>query len=504
MPLSPDAVRPEPRANPPSNQTTNTTALATAVIIFAGLNLAIFLLRAVSVIRYGSLFGTTGGECLMVYSIWKKMHAYAVYEWPLTRPFSLSLYNYLFYYTYAEVFRILGWWDAQILTLGRMLTAAFAAIGALAQWQLVKTHISLRTHKYLCLALCLGLWFSTSVVRWWALTIRPDVPAIALVAIALLCLGRVSGEKAAVLAAVFFYLAWSFKQSIALIAAAAILYMLATRRRSGLVMLGVFGGAIAATYWLGTEAYRYSVFVAPRIVPSFSFSYAISSLKQPSFTYGYFLIPLCALLARPWKRAFEISDLLRACALVALVGGCIAMGKTGAGDNYLFEVFLAGTTLLLMELFSNPSRKAAVVFILLGCVQPAVQLEGWLVGRQTFGAIEIANRLDFAEAQEVQHQVVQSKMPMLTTDETMSLPWNSSNNSYPAYVFDPVFAQGAAARYVEGGPTGLISRGEVPTLMLKPTDIDLYRAAEGKYDQAGKVTHQHFHYDLFVIKPNTK
>src|SRR5207248_463369 len=59
------------------------------------------------------------------------------------------LYNYFFYYAYAEVFRILGWWDAQILTLGRMLSAVFAAIGALAQWQLVKSKISSLTHKYL-------------------------------------------------------------------------------------------------------------------------------------------------------------------------------------------------------------------------------------------------------------------------------------------------------------------------------------------------------------------
>src|SRR5947207_6914806 len=218
MSFSPDAMTPELRANPPSDQTNSSTPLTTAVVIFAGLNLAVFLLRTVSVIRYGSLFGTSGGECLMVYSIWKKMQGYAIYEWPLTRPFSLSLYNYFFYYAYAEVFRILGWWDAQILTLGRMLSAVFAAIGALAQWQLVKSKISSLTHKYLCLALCLGLWFGTSVTRWWALTIRPDVPAIALVAIALLCLGKVNGEKATVIAAFFFYLAWAFKQSIALIA----------------------------------------------------------------------------------------------------------------------------------------------------------------------------------------------------------------------------------------------------------------------------------------------
>ncbi len=282
--------------------------LIVAIFLFAGLNLAIFVLRAVSVVRYGSLFGTTGGECLMIYSIWKKMHGHPVYEWPLRWPFSLSLYNYWFYYAYAEVFRLLGWWDAQILTLGRLLTAAFAAVGALAQWKLAQVKIASRAHKYLCLALCFGLWFSTSVIRWWALTIRPDVPAIALATIALLCIGRIRGEKGVALAAVFFYLAWTFKQSVALIAVTSILYLLITRRRSGWLLLAVFGGAIAATAWLGTQAYRYSVFVAPRIVPAFTFSHAYSAREHPLVTNGMFLLPMLAFIARPMRRVFGVSD----------------------------------------------------------------------------------------------------------------------------------------------------------------------------------------------------
>jgi hypothetical protein len=474
------------------------------VCIFTCLNLAVFLLRAVSILRFGSLFGTTGGECLMTYSIWKKMHGYPIYESPLTKPFSLSLYNYLFYYVYAEVFRALGWWDAQILTFGRMLTALFAVIGALAQWQLVRMKISSRIHTYLCLGICLGLWLSTSVVRWWALTIRPDIPAVALVTLALLCLGRVSGIKGAVLAACFFYLAWSFKQSIALIAAACIVYLLATRRRSGFILLAIFGGAIAITFLLGTEAYRYSVFNAPRVVPSFTVSYAWTSLKQPLVTFSFFLVPLLLLLVRPWQRHFDFSDMLRLAALLSFVGGCIAMGKAGAGDNYLFEMFIAGTTLLLLELFRDPNRKLVLAFLLLACVQPAVQVVGNFFGRQTFGAVEIANVQDFAHAQTIQQRVMQLPGPLLTTDEVLSLPWNSTHNLYPAYVFDLVFIEGAKGHLFAGGPIGMIERGEVPTLMLKTSDAELWRSAAGKYKKTGEETHQHFHYDLFAIRADAK
>ena len=194
--------------------------LTAAVCLFTLANLAVFVYRDISILRYGSLFGTTGGESLMVYSIWKNMNGRPVYEWPMAHPFSLSLYNYGFYFFYAAMFRLLDLWDAQILTYGRMLTASFAAIGALAQWLVVKATVDMGRRKYLCLALCFGLWFGSSMTRWWTLSIRPDIPALALVMIGLLLLARLKTDTGALGAAVFFYLAWSFKQSTILIAVA--------------------------------------------------------------------------------------------------------------------------------------------------------------------------------------------------------------------------------------------------------------------------------------------
>src|ERR1035441_8311389 len=85
-----------------------------AVLLFVILNLAVFFIRLVSVWHYGSLFPTTGSESPMIYSVWKRMHDLSVYEWPFTYPFSLSLYNYLFYDTYAAFFKLVGIWDADI------------------------------------------------------------------------------------------------------------------------------------------------------------------------------------------------------------------------------------------------------------------------------------------------------------------------------------------------------------------------------------------------------
>jgi len=63
-------------------------------------------------------------------------HHLSVYEWPLSYPFSLSLYNYLFYETYAFFLRQVGVAGAGIMMWGRFLTPVFPVIGAIAQWNL--------------------------------------------------------------------------------------------------------------------------------------------------------------------------------------------------------------------------------------------------------------------------------------------------------------------------------------------------------------------------------
>jgi hypothetical protein len=47
---------------------------------FVLLNLAVFFVRLISLWRYGTLFCTSGGESLMIYSVWKGMHHLTVYE----------------------------------------------------------------------------------------------------------------------------------------------------------------------------------------------------------------------------------------------------------------------------------------------------------------------------------------------------------------------------------------------------------------------------------------
>ncbi len=475
--------------------------LTAAICLFTLANLAVFVYRDISILRYGSLFGTTGGESLMVYSIWKNMNGRPVYEWPMAHPFSLSLYNYGFYFFYAVMFRLLDLWDAQILTYGRMLTASFAAIGALAQWLLVKARVEMGRRKYLCLALCFGLWFGSSMTRWWTLSIRPDIPALALVMIGLLLLARLKTDAGALGAAVFFYLAWSFKQSTILIAVACILYMLFSRRRAALFMAAVMSVGILATYWLGAPAYRYSVFVAPRIVPFFSVTHALSMLKQSLMANAFVFIPALALIAQPWAkrlRAFAFKDLLRIATLIAFLGGAVAMGKAGAGDNYLFEAFFAGSALLLIEVFENPARRVVILFLILGSIQPLAQLGANLLRQPGLGMIEIATGESFSQTEKMRERLNFLPRPILTSNEVFSLPWNSSGNSYPSFVIDPVFYAAVAGMSNQNLPRALVDGRECPTLMLKAGDATFRELIDNGYRKIGEEYHQGFHYTLFV------
>jgi hypothetical protein len=243
-----------------------------AVLAFFALNLAVYLIRILSVWRYGALFCATSVESPMIDSIWRCMHHRPVYAWPFTFPFSLSLYNYLFYNAYARVLTLIGAWDAGILTWGRQLTLLFALAGGLAQWRLVRSLLKLRgAASALSLLLSVGLWLCTSLVKYWAIAIRPDMAAAALVMIALWIIVR-QPRFAFAYAGVLLYLAWAFKQSVVLAFASLCLWLLLKKRWRDLAMLAaVFAALVAATLLLGTPEYRFSILVAPQMVKGFSF-----------------------------------------------------------------------------------------------------------------------------------------------------------------------------------------------------------------------------------------
>jgi hypothetical protein len=472
-----------------------------AVLLFVLLDLAVFFIRLLSVWHYGTLFGTSGGESLMIYSVWKGMYHLPVYEWPLSFPFSISLYNYLFYDTYAVLLRLGGAWDAGIMTWGRLLTSVFAILGATAQWKLVSQHLNLRgARSLLSFFFALGLWLCTSMVRWWALTIRPDLAAVALVMIALWIVVR-QPRFGFALAGVFFYLAWSFKQSVVLAFVSVCLFLLLHKRWRDLsVLVAVFLLLIATTLLLGTPVYRFSILVAPRLVREFSLLNAWHIAEISFIANAYWIVaPIALLLATGARRVDGAVRLLMTVFAVTLVAGLAAMGKIGASDNYLLEAFVAGTTLLQMAVFTVPTKLVSSL-VLFGCVQPAIQLTEVTRGTHSFGTVQIATAAEYTNAVALRKRLAPMKEPIFTTDETFSLPWISTGDHAPAFIVDPKFHDATRFLCQNGCIEGMLQRGDIPTVMIGTGDILYQQSLNPNYEKAGESFHQGKQYSIYVIR----
>jgi len=461
-----------------------------AVLLFVVLNLAVFLLRLISVWRYGALFATSGGEPITIYSIWKAVHHYTVYEWPQSFPFSITAYNYLFYAIYSFFLRLVGASGAGIMTWGRLLTPVFAVAGAIAQWKLVQAHLHLRgARSLLSLIFAVGLWFCASIVRYWALSMRPDLAAIALVMIALWLIVR-QPRFGFVYAGVFFYLAWSFKQSVVMSLAAVGLFLLVHKRWRDLSMLAtVFAVLAAATIFLESSAYRFNLFIATRNI-SWSLAWALQIAPKSLLANLYWILaPLALLLAAGARRVDHTVRMFTMILAVALAGGLAGMTKAGAWDNYLLEAFVAGSTLLQIAVFSAPARLASAL-VLFGCVQPAIQLAAPQSGtqRHALGTVEIATAAEYADAVALRDRLAPLKKPIFTTNEIFSLPWFSTDNRFPALVIDPITHEAMRNIYQNGGVEGMLQRGEIPTVMLASSSDAYQSSLNPNYEKIGEAS----------------
>ncbi len=491
---------------------------AAAVWIYFALNFAVYLIRIVSVWRYGALFSPTAVESPMIDSVWRCMNHRPVYQSPFTFPFSLSLYNYLFYHAYAGALRLVGAWNEGILTWGRQLTLLFALAGAVAQWRLVRSLLKLRgAASALSLALAVGLWLCTSLVKYWALAIRPDVAAAALVMMALWVVVR-QPRFCFAYAGLLLYAAWAFKQSAVLTFAGLCLWLLLNKRWRDLALLAaVFAALVGITLFIGTPEYRFSIMVAPQMVRGFSIGlpWILHALGTGLTALGLNLYWVAApfVLVRSSRnsgapsilRLFEKKmqngweSMLLTVFAVALIVGLAGMGKIGGTSNYLFEAFVAGSTLLQLAVFTVPARLVTAL-ILFGCVQPAIQLAGVAIGFHHAGKrdmVAIATAAEYADASALRERLAVMKKPIFTTDGPYELPWISTDNGAPALVIDPNFQEAARSREVNGGIEGMLNRGEIPTVMLANSDLIYLKSLNPGYKKIGESIQQGVTYSIY-------
>ena len=475
---------------------------AVALLVFVILNIAVLLVRIISVWRYGSLSSFDSAQ--PIYGVWKGVHHLSVYEWPFAFPFSLELYNFLFYETYALFLRLVGATGAGIMTWGRILTPVFAIVGAIAQWKLVQQHLKLHgALSFLSFVFAFGLWFCTSMVRQWALSIRPDMGAVALVMIAVYVVAR-RPKLGFIYAGVLFYLAWSFKQTVVLTFVGVCLFLLFSKRWRDLSGLAaVFAALVAVTLLLGSSAYRFNILVAPGMVKAFSLKWAFQMAPKSVVSNAYWILaPIPLLLTAGTRRVNGTVRLLVTVLAVALVGGLAGMTKIGAWDNYLLEAFVAGSTLLQIAVFSTSGRLVNA-FLLFGCIIPAIQLATVPAGPHLhpFGTVGIATPAEYADAEALRDRLAQVKKPIFTTNQLFSLPWLSNNDRAPALVIDLLFHDAARARCENGCIEGMLQRGEIPTVMLLSSGDPFQNSLNPNYKMVGEARESDRLWSIYELTP---
>lgn len=474
-----------------------------AVLSFVILNLAVFFVRFVIIWRYRALFPFD--SVLPIYAVWKAVHHIPVYEWPLAYPFSLAPYNYLFYYTYAYFLRSVGATGADIMTWGRLFTLVFPIMGAIAQWKLVRHYLNLRgLRSALALLFATSLWFCTSIIRYWALSIRPDMGAIALVMVALYIAVR-RPRFAFAYAGVLFYLAWSFKQSVILAFAGICLFLLFQKRWRDLsVLVTVFAALIAATLFLGTPQYRFDTLVATRLY-GFDFKYALQIVPKTLVSNAYWILaPVVLLLATGARKTDNTARLLLIVFSVALAGGLAGMTRVGGWDNYILEAFVAGSTLLQIAVFTMPGKFAGAL-VLFGCTIPAIQLATAPSGRHVhaFGTVGIATPAEYSDAVAMRDRLAYMRKPILSTNPTFSLPWFSNDNRAPALVIDYLFLKATRARCQDGCVEGVLQKGEIPTVVLASDEDTYQQSLSPKYEKVGEARESDRMWNIYQLKSET-
>ena len=336
-------------------------------------------------------------------------------------------------------------------------------------------------------------------------------------------------------AGLLLYLSWAFKQSVVLTLVALCLWLVWQKRWRDLALVaGIFAALVAVTLLLGTPEYRFSILVAPRMVAGFSFDLKWilhtlgSGLTAVGLNFFWVAAPfvlnksnnsvilseaqrsrrICGFVSprNGWEStplsSIELKSLLTLVFIFALILGLAGMGKVGATSNYLFEAFIAGSTLLQIAVFAVPGRLVTAL-ILFGCVQPAVQIVGTAAGFHHTGKrdrVPIATAAEFAQAASLRDRLATMPKPIFTTSEAYQLPWISSGGA-PAFTFDPNFQDAARSRDQNGGVEGMLQRGEIPTVLLAPGDLVYLRALNPHYRMAVVSNQQGVPYTIYEFDP---
>jgi hypothetical protein len=447
------------------------------LVLAVALNLSVLGIRVHSLLVRSNLTITTGTEGTVIYGVWKTRHHQSLYEGINNTIFSNTLYNFMYYKVAAGVAESLNIDGEGLLLSSRLITLAFAILGALVGFATVaRLHLFRnRTHILWAASAIALFWFGTSPVGWWSLTARADLGAACFASLGLLCfLGFLEEESIWILllASVSFFLAWSFKQSVSFTFLGTIIVSIACRRswRVLLALVGPFAAGVLAALYIGGANYRFNIITLPSLGTLNLRNAALAIVKAPAENPFLLLTPIFALVVLLLKRPkngepekqsaslnFKVA-VLGAIYLCTFAGGAFLCLRAGSDINYFFEAGMLASIAVLPSaillfnwnklvcgwFFSLASAVVCCVCLLQIAVFLAPRVQGRIPERwaflraSTFGRLRLLTRQQEEDRGVLAGLIAAAPKPILIIDDIFAQPWHSTNGAYPAFVIDRV------------------------------------------------------------------
>ena len=447
----------------------------------------------------------------VLYSIWKIRHGYPLYESPFAAPFSVSLYNFLSYHTYAAALDLFHVADRSTPAAARIVTALFAAAGIVLQYAGARALPAVRrVERSIAVTMAALTWCGTVLPAGWSFAIRPDTGAIVFdlagILLVLQALGGRGGRRLTA-AGVLFFIAWGFKQTQIVIVSATVAYLLVWRRSwRDAARVGVpFTIGVIASLALGGAVYRQNIIAAPALSPLVPLNawFAVRTIALPDALFWALAAGAMPLLFGSPEHASERSlqrfgvdvsyPLLLT--LAAAAAALPMLAKAGSAINHAIELKACAGLVAAAALGARsaaaplPPRRArvfdAVVFaaaaLMIGSTVSRLRAEypslaAGAAGRDA--AIPLRQR---AAA-----RIAELPPPVYADDELYALPWIANADRYPAVLPDfQVYHAAMDAGVLSDTVEAMVSRRAFASVAVADTSPVLALAAASGYKRVG-------------------
>jgi hypothetical protein len=444
-------------------------------MLAGGAMIAVFSLRFQSAEITGRIAPTTqttGCEEESAFAVWRAAHDRPVYADTSKLPFASAYFNWLFYSSYGAALRPLlaAHGDASLHLYARRLTLAGGVFGSavLIVFMFALTRGLGAEFAGTGIVVALSV-FIGPLTSWWALTVRPDLWALAFETAGVvwfLMVDRRSATAAVAGAALLFFAAWSFKQTFIAPAAATGLFLFWRRRwRDAGLLAALFGLLVLAAFLALGPAYRTAI-TETVAATGFSIPVGLSNVLAAGVKMLPVLvaIPLALSTLRP-TRAPSGRNLGRDALQLGLLGALLALiiavpasFKGGAAVNYYFSLHL----MLAIAAMAAIAMTRARVTPVLACGGLLLLSIATLAGKMGMtsldrGAAEIAQRWEVWS---------QQPEPRFSADLRLNPPWLAHASPPLVLAFNYPFDRARGRSFEENGVGGLIERRYFATLLL--------------------------------------